>query len=202
MKKMLLATAVAVGCSGMSASAATFTPGFNEYTFPGSQFTVDAAANAYYTVNFGITVENSYLYVDSRDTFDGIGIANGTVEEIGTSQSGRINFIDSTDFVTVDWLSIHPGIYEAYSSTNALIDSFTTPGAESNGTDTLSGGIISYILFSGTGGYVTVSGLTYNYDGTTDGQNDDIPEAPLPAGGLLLIGGLGMFAALRRRKAA
>ena len=140
------------------------------------------------------------LYVDSRDTFDGIGIANGNVAEIGTQQSGRVDFLDTTDFVTIDYLTILGGIYEAYNSLGNLVDSFATTGGGATGTETLSGGIISYVLFSGLGGYEAISGLTYNYDGNTDGNNDDISPIPLPATGLLLLGALGAGLGLRRRR--
>ena len=95
---------------------ATFTPTFDTPSFPGTQFTVtsDPAYNVAYSVNFGITVDNAYLYLDSRDTFDGVGIANGTVAEIGTEQAGRIDFLDTTNFVTIDYLALQTGIYNAY----------------------------------------------------------------------------------------
>lgn len=199
----VLGTALLLQVSG-AVQAATFSPSFDGYSFPGTQFDVDAAANTYYSTNFGISIENAYLYKDSRDTFDGLGIANGNVSEIGSSQDGRINFLDTTDFVTVEYFAILSGTYEAYSAVNALIDSFSVSvsGAAVNGVETLSGGIISYLLFRGSGGYVTVSGLTYNYDGTTDGRNDDIDgvaPVPLPAGGLLLIAALGALGLARRR---
>ena len=58
----------------------------------------------------------------------------------------------------------------------------------------------AYLLFSGTGGYTQVSGLTYNYDGTTDGNNDDLSAVPLPASGVLLLGAfVGVFGLRRRR---
>jgi hypothetical protein len=206
MKTFFLATLTGAVLAGSSAFAATFTPTFDTPPFPGTQYDVGAAENAFYETNYGITVENAYLYVDGRDTFDGIGIANGNVGEIGTSQAARINFLDTTDFVTVEYLSIRSGLYQAFDAANNLIDSFATPGGTTNGTDTLSGGIISYILFSGDGGYITVSGLTYNYDGTTDGRNDDIdddtdpvPVVPLPAGAVLLLTGLGALVVSRRR---
>lgn len=185
----ILAAAVTLSAA-TAGSAATFTPTFDTPAFPGTQYDVTASENSYYATNYGITVDNSYLYVDSRDTFDGVGIANGSVAEIGSQQSGQVNFLDTTDFVTIDYLSILSGVYSAYDSLGNLIDSFTT-AANSNGTQTLSGGIISYITFTSLGGYTTISGLTYNYDGTTDGENDDLPPVPLPAAGLMLLSGLG-----------
>jgi hypothetical protein len=183
-----------------SSQAATFTPTFDTPAFPGTQYDVTSVENDYYAATYGITVDNSYLYVDSRDTFDGVGIANGNVGEIGSPQAGQVNFLDTTDFVTIDYLAILDGVFNAYDSMGALIDSFNVAGG-GVGTDTLSGGIISYVTFSGSGGYVALSNLTYNYDGTTDGVNDDLAPVPLPAGGLLLLGGLGAIAGLRRRKA-
>lgn len=186
--------------SGIAANATTFTPTFDTPPFPGSQYDVTATENAYYAPTYGITVSNAYLYVDSRDTFDGIGIANGNVAEIGTQQSGRVDFLDTTDFVTIDYLTILGGIYQAYDLLGNLVDSFATTGGGATGTETLSGGIISYVLFSGLGGYEAISGLTYNYDGNTDGNNDDISPIPLPATGLLLLGALGAGLGLRRRR--
>lgn len=183
------------------AYAVTFTPAFSDFPFPGTQFTVDAAANTYYTANYGITVENSYLYRDSRDTFDGIGVANGEVSEIGTPQTGRINFLDTTDFVIVDYLAILNTTYSAFKSDGTLITSILqTPG---NGTFNFAGGgsLISYITFASTGGFGTVSGLTYNYDGITDGRNDDLNPIPLPAALPLMASALGLFGfGLRRNK--
>ena len=191
----------AVMAAASVAQAATFTPTFDTPTFPGTQFTVtsDPAYNAYYTENFGITVDNAYLYIDSRDTFDGVGIANGTVAEIGSSQAGRIDFLDTTNFVTIDYLALRTGIYNAYGLDGSLLSTFTAdPG---NGTQTLAGGLISYITFGGDGGYVTVSGLTYNYDGTTDGENTDLPSTvPVPAGLPLLLAGLAGLGVLARRR--
>jgi len=197
MKIASFALAIGICAFGVSAgNAATFTPTFATPDFPGSAYDVTWVENAYYSTHYGITVGNAYLYRDGRDTFDGIGIANGYLATSGT-QAGRINFLDTTNFVTIDFVSLAAATYAAFDSADHLIASFTN--ASGAGTQTLTGGIISYILFTGGNGQVGVSGLTYNYDGVTDGHNDDIPGVPLPAGGLLLLGGLGALAGLRRR---
>lgn len=207
MKKMLSVLCVAAVVSAVStqASAATFTPKFSDYAFPGTQFTVDAAANAYYSTNYGITVENAYLYKDSRDTFDGIGISTGTTSEFGTTQTAKVNFLDSTDFVSVDFWTILDTTYGAYKADGTLISSiFKTGGQE--GTINFSGGssLIAYLTFTSQTGYGQISGLTYNYDGKTDGHNDDINPVPLPAALPLMLSGLGVlgFASRRNRKSA
>ncbi|MEL6295914.1 MAG: VPLPA-CTERM sorting domain-containing protein [Pseudomonadota bacterium] len=191
----------------LPALSATFTPTFDTPSFPGTQFNVesDPAYNDFYRVNFGIEVLNSYLYIDPRDTLDGIGIANGTTADLGTfGISGRINFLDQTDFVEVDYASIFDGgTYSAYTATGALLDSFTSGTGTNNGSFRLDGGLIAYITFSGQGGAVGVSGLTYNYDGVTDGVNDDIegtPVVPLPASGIMLLAAIGGMAAARGRQ--
>lgn len=206
MKKLLPTLVIVASTIAVSsqALAVTFTPKFSDYPFPGTQFTVDAPANAFYTTNYGITIDNAYLYKDSRDTFDGIGIANGTVAEIGTPQAGRVNFLDTTDFVTIDYLAILATTYSAFNSGGTLLDSFSSPGGTANGTFSLAGGgnVISYLTFASTGGYGTVSSLTYNYDGITDGRNTDLPSVPLPASAWLLGSGLAGLVGLGRKAKA
>ncbi|HSV71546.1 MAG TPA: PEP-CTERM sorting domain-containing protein [Methylibium sp.] len=201
-----LSAAVATATIAGAAHAATFTPTFSDYAFPGSQFTVDAAANAFFNTNYGIVISNAYLYVDSRDTFDGIGIANGTVAGIGTPQSGRIDFTDTTDFVSIDYLAILDTSYNAFAGDGSLLDSFAASSGV--GSFTLNGGAsaIAYLTFSSTGGFGAVSGLTYNYDGITDGRNDDLPGTtppiPEPSTYALMLAGLGLVGWLTRRNRA
>ena len=195
--RLIIATSITFFASEY-AQATVFTPNFTAPSFSGSQFTVDAAHNAYYNTNFGITVEHAYLYRDSRDTFDGIGVANGTVANIGqTNQSGKVNFLDTTDFVKIDYLAILNTTYQAFSSTGTLLSSFNaTPGT---GSFSLAGGVISYVTFTSSGGYGTISGLTYNYDGTTDGRNTDMNTVPEPASlALFALGALGIRSIKRK----
>jgi hypothetical protein len=209
--------------------AALFTPKFDTPVFPGSnntyaQFNVDAAHNDYYATHYGINVSNVYLYKDPRDIFDNTGVANGLISaNYQPNQTGRIDFLDTTSFVNIDYLAILKTTYQAFSKTGQELSSFTAD--PSTGTFSLSGGIISYVLFSSTGGYGTVSGLTYSYDGTTDGQNTDIntdinpdpktyvnttplnqaPDisaVPIPAAIWLFGSGLALLTGVSRRKTA
>jgi len=202
MKKIL--AFLVFGLMTTSAQAILFTPDFSDYSFPGSQYDVDAAANTYFEANYGITIDNMYLYTDSRDSFDGIGVANGFVSDIPDPVTGRINFVDGgTDFLTLDYLVIggFDATYSVYSDTDVLLDSFFISAlSDVNDTSTLLGGgsLISYLTISSNAGFSTVSGLTYDYDGVSDGHNDDIVNVPSPAPLALLS--LGLLGLISRKK--
>ena len=202
--KNILTTSVLL-CSVMvsaQSSAATFSPRFSDYAFPGSRFDVDAAANTYYSVNYGLSISNAYLYVDSRDTFDGIGIANGLVaNNVVPNQVGRVNFLDQTDFVSLDVLAILDTTYSAFRTDGTLLSSRVILG-NTNDSFTFDGlgSLIAYVTFATDGGFGTISGLTYNYDGNTDGNNDDIGAVPVPAALPLMASALGLFGISRKYK--
>jgi hypothetical protein len=169
------------------ARAGSFTPTFSDYPFPGSQYTVDAPANAFFSANYGISISNAYLYKDSRDTFDGIGIANGTAaNNYVPDQTGRIDFLDTTNFVSIDFLAILSTTYQVLDGGGNVIDTFTADPGVGTHLFSSSGAAIAALIFTSTGGFGTVSGLTYDYDGTTDGQNTDL-NGQVPDGGATMV---------------
>ncbi|MES2546147.1 MAG: PEP-CTERM sorting domain-containing protein [Pseudomonadota bacterium] len=203
--KKIASVLVMTGLAGMLSSqayAVTFTPDFTDYSFPGTQFNVDAAANTFFSTNYGISIENAYLYVDSRDTFDGIGVSNGLLENnFVPNQTARINFLDTTDFVNLDIFTILDTTYTAYRQDGSVIASVLKSGGLNEVLSFTGGGsLISYITFTSDGGFGNVSGLTYNYDGITDGDNTDLNPVPVPAALPLMASALGFFAVGLRRK--
>lgn len=204
MKKVTAILVLAASASMISsqAYAVTFTPTFSDYDFPGTQFNVDSAANAFFATNYGISIDNAYLYVDSRDTLDGIGIANGLAENNDDSnQTARINFLDTTDFVNLDIFTIRDTTYTAFKEDGSVIASVLKVGGLNEMISFMGGGsLISYITFTADGGYGTVSGLTYNYDGTTGGGNTDLGTVPIPAALPLMASALSLFAFGLNRK--
>ena len=203
MKNIL--TACVLLCSVVASaqsSASTFTPSFSDYPFPGTQFDVNAAANTYYSENYGLSISNAYLYKDSRDTFDGIGIANGLVaNNYVPNQVARVDFLDQTDFVSLDVLALLDTTYSAFKTDGTLLSSRVILG-NTNDSFTFDGlgSLIAYVTFATDGGFGTISGLTYNYDGNTDGNNVDIGAVPVPAALPLMASALGLFGISRKYK--
>ena len=185
--------AVSLLIASQSALAVPFEPTFSDYAFSGSQYTVDAAANSFFSTNYGIAIDNAYLYKDGRDTFDGIGVSVGETHEIGTPQTATISFLDTTDFVSIDYWSILSTTYSAYDALNVLIDSFTV-GSNQLGTYLFTApSRISYLTWSSLGGFGQITGLRYDYDGVTDGKNDDLPSTDVPAPSAIVMLGLALF---------
>ena len=120
-------TLAALSACGI-AHATDFSPKFSDYAFPGTQFGVDAPANAYFAQNYGITIQNAYLYRDSRDTFDGIGIANGPVPVPNSVETARVTFLDLTDFVNIEYLAIQATTYSAFNSGGTLLGQHNVNG--------------------------------------------------------------------------
>ena len=194
--KKLLAAVLAPGLVALmisAASAAPITPHFNDYPgYSPTQDDLDAAASAWFNTNYGITFDHMYMYTDSRDTFDGLGISNGWVSEnYLPNTTGYVFFTDTTNFVGLDWFTIlnETVTFSVFNSANTLLDSFTvsTPGSGSN---TLNGTGISYLTLNATGGFAAISTLSYDYDGVTDGVNNDTTQVPEPSTLLLLGSGL------------
>jgi len=149
---------------------------------------------------YGVTFDHVYRYIDSRDPWKetdpygygygsnyGWGISNGWIAD-GTIPGtlGTVLFTQPTPYVTIDWWTITGTLYvDAYDSGANNIDSFSGSGS---GTQTLSGlGLISYMTFNDSGGYVQIANMTY---------------APIPAPGAILLGGIGvgLVGWLRRRR--
>lgn len=199
---MILLLAVSLG----SAQGAPINTDFSDFPgAPTSTGSVDldtVSANAWFNTNYGITFSGVYLYYDDRDAFDQIGIAN----DVGGSGVGTIFFSDTTNFVTVDWTTIVSNdIYlSVYDSSNNLLDSFFRSGAGTlSGTETLTGNGISKLVFHDDGGFVGLSTLMYDYDGTTDGTNTDTQQVPEPGTMTLLLGGIaGLIGYGKHRKTA
>jgi hypothetical protein len=193
MKRIFVTFSLLMVFSFTSAVAAPINMNFSDY--PGAPSTtgqVDLdtiAANTWFNTNYGVTFSGVYLYWDDRDAFDHIGIAN----DIGGSGIGTVNFSDTTNFVTVDWTTIlNQDInLEAYDASNTLLDSFFADGSGTlAGTTTLNGIGINRLVFHDGGGQVGLSTLMYDYDGTTDGTNNDTDPVPEPGTMMLLGSGL------------
>jgi hypothetical protein len=201
MKKLTAVFILSISTLMMSNStfANTFTPVL-DYSIPAypATYDVDTSSNAYYSSNFGITVDNAYLQTWLTGTN---AMFVGTFAEIGTAQSAHINFIDGTDYVIFGAASVLYGTFSAFNSAGTLLDAINDLGYN---TLSLSGNgdVISYMTITGYGGLNGLTSLTYSYDGITDGHNTGIPSVPVPAAVWLFGSGLmGLFGVAKRKKA-
>lgn len=135
---------------------------------------------------FGILCQNAYYYIDSRDTFDGVGISI-----LGTSP-GIVTFTSPTDGLSIDYWVIQGtiGTYSAFNSADTLLDSFTVDATGSTdllGTYNFADADIAMLEFSGNPGYIQVSTLRF----------ESVPE---PYTWTLILAGLAAVALRRYRR--
>lgn len=203
MKTRSILTLLAAAMAATAAQAATFTPSFTDVA-AGNDVDISADINAVLASRYGLEVSNAFFYQDARDGFDGVGLANGLLADAAAAfPVGRIRFLDTTDMVSVDYLTVDATVYRAFGTAGQELGSFrAAPGA--SGRFTLGGVGQTIVALTWTApmvGFGAVSGLTYDYDGITGGGNTDLlPAVPEPASLVLMVMGLGMLAALARRR--
>lgn len=149
---------------------------------------------------FGVGINNAYWYTDVRDPFDQMGLS---LYQSGANQVGRINFLNGpVSNLTVQWLILAGQAGESidlYDSNNNWLAGFI--GTSSNGTlwQTSNGNSyygtvnfplsnISYLTWHDNGGYVNISGISF--------ETTAVPE---PSTFVLLGAGLAGGCFLKRK---
>lgn len=144
-------------------------------------------------LGFGISVSETYRYIDGRDPFsdapDDVGVpcpnantdgrCNFGLSNNDNESPGRIDFLTPQSNVSFDWwvLGGFDPQYIALDINGVELLNFS-PAIGDSGTENIAGEVASILWFNGSGGFSSVSNLRF---GEEDGR---IPEP----GSLLLLG--------------
>jgi len=175
-KKLLVATALLSAASVCSANVITF----GEHALPNlSHPTTEWASQ-------GITLADVYYYLDSRDTFDGVGISV-------LNSPGKVLFTAPVSNLSIDfWVISGTGTYSIFDAAHNLLESFsaTVTSVEVLGSHTFASSSIASLEFKPDFGRDQVSTLRF------DAATRAVPE---PATlGLLGLGLIGLAVARKR----
>lgn len=171
---------------------------------------VFATASVASTLDFtGAGAQGGGAYVEDGLAFDDIRIVNGNCDAVSGRPCGALNDNETsiltkvgggTFSLTSFWYQL---LGKGHDESNTL---FVT--TDLGGLLTFAANLVGhnddghYVDVSALSAFQNITSLTFSTNGGGNVRIDDIEVAavPLPAGGFLLIGGLGALAALRRRK--
>ncbi len=206
MKAMFMAaTCAATLFAAGSASAAsyTFTDGSGYYDLGGG-LTVNVYAYTY-TSEDPLVLEAAYLNFNNSN---GFGIGNGSSQDPIDSKDEEMLVFVFNQAVTVTGLDLNQIDKNDHIDLVADNSLFADDIDGETVNDVLSSYLATYTMFGIGTNYTKdgkdsqdqfrVAGITYSWDG--DNNTGDPGVVPLPATGLLLLGGLGGLAALRKRR--
>jgi len=143
----------------------------------GTAFTTQYAA-------FDLNGVNDYIYFDSRDTFDGVGVSD-------LVSPGIIQFLTPVSALSIDYVLINgvSATFQIFDSLHNSLAIFTDNAlaGDKNASHTFGGTGIAELDFSGSTGVIGVSTLRFN--------STSVPE---PSSLLLVAGALAGLAWKRR----
>ena len=194
---------------------------FSGDTLSGGSVDPARSLDRWYT-GAGVCGAGSCFDIDTRHTVDGVSDGSADFDMIEMSFSTAEGAVDVTlTELVFGYVGVFPygGRYYGYSGTNGSFEILT----DASGDDAIGlndfrtySGIAPSVYQNGSVNLDGISGLTDSHFGVKAGENGSwkllsatvsysvasINEVPLPAGGLLLIAGLGGLAALRRARSS
>lgn len=181
LRLLAMASIVALGAVSGMASAATVR--FDSTECPTCSSPTPPPLGAWSA--YGLSVSDAYWYIDSRDTFDTMGLS------IDHSPA-TISFTTASTGVSIDWWVIggFTGTYNAYDSGGGLLGSLFVDASATGdqlGSYGFSGSVKS-IQWSGSPGFAQIS--TVNFTAAP------VPEPETYA---MMLAGLALLAGLSRR---
>lgn len=189
MKTYLLAAAV-VALTAVSASASTTTIDFESFAFGTDISGVDVGGVAFSAGGAAVTVDG---FLGNRGIIPRPLGPNPFRADFTAGNVVGVS-VDIGD-LGADADDIFLNAFDMFGSLLAS-DTFTIPAGV--------GGYFNLGVMASNISYVTFGGVGFNDDNNVFADNFSFASAaviPLPAGGILLLGALGMMAAARRRKA-